>query len=91
MTDLQDTQRQLEEENDNLKKLLKSSEKMNKDMIDEHDALNAAFNSLQKKLKQTESENDRLVSMKPSSQYDTGAYVTSVAWSLVHNMMLDFT
>ncbi len=63
MTDLQDTQRRLEEEAEHLKKLLKSSEKMNKDMIDEHDALNTAFNSLQKKLKETESENDQLVSV----------------------------
>lgn len=62
MSDLLDTQRKLEAEVDGLKKYLHSSEKNNQNLIDEHDALNKAFNALQTKLKQTEAENDRLVS-----------------------------
>ncbi len=32
-----------------------------------------------------------LTSVKPGSQYNAGAYVASVASSLVHNMMLELT
>ncbi len=32
-----------------------------------------------------------LSSIKPGSQYDAGAYIASVASSLVHNMMLELT
>ena len=62
ISDLLDTQRKLETEVDGLKKYLHSSEKNNQNLIDEHDALNKAFNALQTKLKKTEAENDRLVS-----------------------------
>ncbi len=34
---------------------------------------------------------ERQYSIKPGSQYDAGAYVASVASSLVHNMTLELT
>ena len=47
---------------EDLQKQLESSRKTNQALLDEHQALQMAFNSQEKKLKETEHENDRLVS-----------------------------
>ena len=45
-----------------MQKQLESNIKTNQALLDEHQALQMAFNSQEKKLKETEQENDRLVS-----------------------------
>lgn len=55
-------QKRLEEEVERLMRDLSSSQLTNQALIDEHHALQLAFNSHEKKLKEVEAENDRLVS-----------------------------
>lgn len=79
--ELSGQQRKLEEEVEGLKKELNSSQQTNQALIDEHHALQLAYNSHEKKLKEVEAENDRLVSdciicstLSPSSS--SGAFHT---------------
>lgn len=60
--ELSGQQRKLEEEVERLKRELNSSQQTNQALIDEHHALQLAFSSHEKKLKEVETENDHLVS-----------------------------
>ena len=67
-------QRKLEEENGSLKKEIEGNKKTRQDLKDEHNALNTAFSLLEKKLKDTEAENDRLVNTHTHTQMVTGHF-----------------
>ena len=54
--------KRLEEELDTAKKELASAQQTNQALVDEHQALQLAYNSHEVKLKEVEAENDRLVS-----------------------------
>lgn len=60
--DSQQAHQKAEGKIDDLQKQLESNIKTNQALLDEHQALQMAFNSQEKKLKETEQENDRLVS-----------------------------
>lgn len=55
-------QRKTEDELESTKKELSSSQQTQQALFDEHQALQLAYNSHEKKLKEVEIENDRLVS-----------------------------
>ena len=60
--ELSGQQLKLEKEVETVRKELSSSQQTNQALIDEHHALQLAYNSHEKKLKEIETENDRLVS-----------------------------
>ena len=64
--DLSGQVKKVEDGIDSLKKELTSSLNTNQALIDEHQALQLAYNSYDKKLKELEVENDRLVSTQQS-------------------------
>jgi len=61
ISDLEDAKRKVDDENAVLKQAYKDNEKLKQQNIDEYNALNTTFEALQRKLKSTQSENDRLV------------------------------
>ena len=60
--ELSGQQRRLEEEVESTRKELTATQQTNQALIDEHHALQLAYNSHEKKLRDIETENDRLVS-----------------------------
>ena len=56
-------QRKAEEKIEDLQKQLESSARTNQALLDEHQALQMAFNAHETKLRETEQENDRLVGL----------------------------
>ena len=60
--ELSGQQRRLEEEAESARKELSATQQTNQALIDEHQALQLAYNSHEKKLRDIQMENDRLVS-----------------------------
>ena len=64
MREVTSQRKKLEEELDTTRKELASSQQTNQALVDEHQALQLAYNSHEVKLKEVEAENDRLVSVR---------------------------
>ena len=62
LREMSDQQKQLESELEGVKKELTASQQTYQALYDEHQALHMAFSSHEKKLREVETENDRLVS-----------------------------
>ena len=62
MREMSDQQKRLETELEDVRKKLRSSQQTHQALYDEHQALQMAYSSHEKKLKEVETENDRLVS-----------------------------
>lgn len=62
MREVATQRKKLEEELETAKKELAASRQTNQALVDEHQALQLAYNSHEVKLKEVEVENDRLVS-----------------------------
>ena len=60
--ELSEQLKKLEHELETVQRELSASQQTNQALIDEHHALQLAYNSHEKKLKEVETENDRLVS-----------------------------